>query len=129
MKTTLKENFEKVNNVLLAKKQLELRRIELEKIITNKALQEYIEVRKELKAADEELANAKIYLYEGMMEEDIDSLDGTTCNVTLKRPYVKTAIDTKKFLADFKPETAMYKTYVKETEVKGNITIKERLMD
>lgn len=80
---------------------------------------------KEMKATLEELES--VYkavadrVYETMLSANVDTIDTGSCIISLKRPYTKRALDSKRLQAEL-PDVA--DKYMKETEVKGNISIK-----
>lgn len=90
----------------------------------NEVLKQYLKLLKKLEKAEKEIDSGKTYLYEGMMSEEIDMLNGAICDISLKKPYDKTNIDTKKFLLDNKPGSKLYEKYASVKEVKGNIIVK-----
>ena len=75
----------------------------------------------EVKEVYDKLKNA---LYEQMLERNISNLETPKLKISLTRPYKKTGFDSKGMQKDH-PE--LYKAYVTESMVKGNvkITVKE----
>ena len=126
----LNENFQKVDDTIKRKDQLEKEKIAMELVFKEHELfSKYLEILKDIEMCDKELEDAKTYLYEGMLDEDIDFLDGQFCNVTLKKPYYKRSFNMEAFTKDYKPESKMYKKYIKTTLVKGNINLKKLTED
>ena len=71
----------------------------------------------EIKAVYDKLKEA---LYEQMLERNITTLDTPRMKISLTRPYKKSSFDSKGMQKDH-PE--LYKAYVTESEVKGNVKI------
>ena len=93
----------------------------------NEQLQEYIGLLEKQEELEIETAEISSQIYEEMV--DIDMKDTTIGNTTivLTKPTVRKSVDFKKFSEDYGPETEEYKKYVKISNVKGHITIKERV--
>jgi predicted phage-related endonuclease len=60
-------------------------------------------------------------IYETMLANNVDTIDREGLTITLKRPFTRSSIDSKKLAKDL-PD--VYDKYIKTTEVKGNVTIK-----
>lgn len=121
----LSDDFNKYEKALETKQEVEqsIKNFERDNK-DNEVLKQYLKLLKKLEKAEKEIDSGKTYLYEGMMAEEIDMLNGAVCDITLKKPYDKTNIDTKKFLTDNKPGSKLYEKYVSVKEVKGNIIVK-----
>lgn len=91
----------------------------------NEVLKQYIKILQEEKELNSNMKEYKDLLYEDMLHEDIDELNGNHLDITLKRPYYKTEVLTKKFLKDYKEGSKLYEKYVTKKQVKGNLIIKE----
>lgn len=121
----LQELFKEVNTLI--KKLNDLNDIKLNIEITNKdneILQNYIKTLNKIEDINKEIKKIKDNLYESMLNEDIDLLEGKYCDVSLKKPYYKTDFNLKLFLQDYKPTNSLYKKYVDKKLIKGNINIK-----
>lgn len=79
--------------------------------------------KQQLKEAEEAISSIQEEIYQWMLDNDRDSLSLHGMEVKLKRPYQKTALDTTR-LKKVHPD--LYKEFSKTSEVKGNITIKEK---
>ncbi len=91
----------------------------------NEILKKYRQLLKKKEDIEKSIKEDKDILYTQMLEEDMDLLEGKYINVSLKRPYYKTDFDLTQFKKDYKPTSSMYKKYVKQKLVKGNIIIKD----
>lgn len=91
----------------------------------NEILKKYKQLLKKKEDIEKSIKEDKDILYTQMLEEDMDLLEGKYINVSLKRPYYKTDFDLTQFKKDYKPTSSMYKKYVKQKLVKGNIIIKD----
>lgn len=130
----LSEKFSKVDKVLGKKENLLLEKEMIENTYKdNEILQKYIKVLKSIDKIEKEDKANKDTLYDLMMEEDVDCLDGKNCQVTLKKPYIKKEFDLKGFtkyideqIKDkyYKYYLEIYNKFVKDKSVKGNVTIK-----
>ena len=122
----LTENFNKFDNIQNKYLQVQADITEFEiKNKDNEVLQQYKKLLDKKQKIENSIKEYKDILYTGMLEEDLDLLEGKYIDVTLKRPYYKTEFDLSKFKKDYKPESSMYKKYVKQKLVKGNIIIKD----
>ena len=92
----------------------------------NEQLKEYINIIKQIEKLDKKVEESKSTMYDSMLENDIDYLDGTHCAITLKKPYFKTVIDTKKFLEKNQPGSKLYNAYVVQKVIKGNIILTQK---
>lgn len=91
----------------------------------NEILKEFIKILEKEKQLNSNLKEYKDILYDNMCDENIDVLSGNHLDITLKRPYYKTEVLTKKFLKDNKEGSKLYEKYVTKKQVKGNLIIKE----
>lgn len=91
----------------------------------NEILKEFIKILEKEKQLNSNLKEYKDILYDNMCDENIDVLNGNHLDITLKRPYYKTEVLTKKFLKDNKEGSKLYEKYVTKKQVKGNLIIKE----
>ena len=124
-KIRLTENFNKLDNTILKKEKLENAKIIFEeKYKDNEVFKAYKELLDQLEEADDEINKAKTYMYESMLDSDVDYLVGVGCEVTLKKPYTKKTFNSKQFYADYQQGSEMYNKYITESQVKGNISIK-----
>lgn len=124
----LTEKFSKVDKVLGRKENLLLEKEMIENTYkNNEVLQQYIKVLKEISKIEKDEKANKDSLYELMLEEDVDFLDGKNCQVTLKKPYNKTEFDLKGFMevhTKNKWYMEIFDKFVKNKTVKGNVNIK-----
>ncbi len=121
----LQELFKQVNTLI--KKLNDLNDTKLNIEITNKdneILQNYIKTLNKIEDINTDIKKVKDNLYESMLNEDIDLLEGKYCDISLKKPYYKTDFNLKLFLEDYKPTNSLYKKYVNKKLIKGNINIK-----
>lgn len=121
----LQELFKQVNTLI--KKLNDLNDTKLNIEITNndnEILQNYIKTLNKIEDINTDIKKVKDNLYESMLNEDIDLLEGKYCDISLKKPYYKTDFNLKLFLEDYKPTNSLYKKYVNKKLIKGNINIK-----
>lgn len=121
----LSEDFNRYDKAQEKKIEL-LRQKELmeEQFKDNEVLKSYLKILKKIDKCNKEIEDGKTYLYEGMLDEEIDMLNGAVCDVSIKKPYIKSSIDTTKFLKDNQPGSKLYQKYVTQKSVKGNIIVK-----
>lgn len=121
----LTEDFKKLNRMISKKSALTVlkEQFELENK-NNEVLKSYIKLLKDIEKQDKAIESVKPVMYEEMLSEDIDDLQGDFCTVTLVRPFTKTNINRDKFLDDFKPGSKMYEKYIEVKDNKGHIKIK-----
>lgn len=79
-----------------------------------------IELKKYSDAVKDLYDKLKNALYEQMLERNLTSLETPRLRISLTRPYKKSGFDSKGMQKDH-PE--LYKAYVTESEVKGNVKI------
>lgn len=121
----LSENFKyldrlqgRLNKVRTEKEQFE------EEHKSDEVLKQYIKMLLKEQQLEDNIKECKDILYNDMCDSDIDMLNGNHIDVTLKRPYFKTEVLTKKFLKDNKEGSKLYEKYVTRKSIKGNINIK-----
>lgn len=125
MEKKLEGQFKKVEDTINKLSTLKIQmEMYLDSFKDNQVLKDYLDIVNQINECNTEINNAKDYLYESMVKEGVDMLDGTYCQVTLKRPYNKTSVNTKKFLKDYGEDTEEYKKYVNVKQAKGNVSIK-----
>ena len=125
MENKLSSQFEKLEETINKLSTLNIQvEMYLDSFKDNPVLKGYIDLINQINECNAEITKAKDYLYESMLKENVDVLDGTYCQVTLKRPYNKTSVNTKKFLKDYTEDTEEYKKYVNIKQAKGNVSIK-----
>ena len=90
-----------------------------------KPLKKYISTMKKIDKITEQLKEDKESLYLQMFDKGVDYLEGALYNITLKRPYLRTGVDMKKFTEMFPKDSTTYKKLIKETRCKGSINVKE----
>lgn len=123
--TIIESHFKEIDNLIKSNKELEDLLKYLEKNFKdNKELMQYIKVTKKLNKNNDKLSKYKDLLYEDMLNENINTLDGKYCQVNLKRPYYRTQFKLKEFLENVKPSNPIYKKYVEQNLIKGNIRLK-----
>ena len=121
----LNDVFKKVNSLIKKLNDLNDKKLDIEVLNKdNLVLQEYIKTLNKIDNVNKEIKDIKDVLYEHMINEDIDLLEGNYCNITLKKPYYKTDFNLKLFLEDYKPTNSLYKKYVDKKLIKGNVNIK-----
>lgn len=93
----------------------------------NEVLQKYIQLCNEIAELNKEISSSEIkdYFYEEMSTQDIPELKGKYCYITLKKPYYRKSINTTKFFEDNDPNSRLYKKYVEQKLIKGNVTVKD----
>lgn len=74
-----------------------------------------------MNAMQEAYDAVKERIYNAMLSNNVDSIDRDGFSITLKRPYTRNTIDSKKLASEL-PD--VYDKYVRKTEIKGNVTIK-----
>lgn len=92
----------------------------------NEALKQYIKTLKKISKLEDQTKEDKDSLYNEMLAKDVDYLEGALYTITLKRPYLRTGVDMKRFTEMFSKDSKTYKELIKETLVKGNINVKEQ---
>ena len=63
-------------------------------------------------------------LYKEFERLELPRLTGKNCELVLTKTYMKTQINSKQFLTDFKPDSKMYQKYVEQKPVKGHLSLK-----
>ena len=71
-----------------------------------------------------QLQNSSKELYEEFERLELPRLTGKNCELVLTKTYMKTQINSKQFLTDFKPDSKMYQKYVEQKPVKGHLSLK-----
>ena len=124
-KKLLEEDYKRTKNFITKKKKLE-KEISAFEIINqdNEILKKYMKMLKDLEEANKGIDEAKKSLYEEMLAEGETKYECSDYKVTLKKPYIKREFNSEAFYEDYAPNSRMYKKYVNEKEVKGNVTIK-----
>lgn len=79
------------------------------------------DLMKTVDAITEMYDEVKGRIYETMLANNVDTIDREGLTITLKRPFTRNSIDSKKLAAEL-PD--VYDKYAKTIEVKGNVTIK-----
>lgn len=121
-------DFKKLDDSLRKQKELKRQKLEFEILNKNNSiLQEYLAILNSITEIESEIKVNNTALYESMVKADTKKLESNICKITLKKPYPKTEFNLKLFKEDYKENSKMYKRYVSEKMVKGNIvvTIKE----
>lgn len=121
----LNEDYKKTKRNVVKKKKLEKELAAFEIMNQdNEILKQYIKMLKDLEEANKGIEESKKTLYEEMLAEDESKYECDEFKVTLKKPYTKREFNSEAFYEDYAPNSRMYKKYVNEKEVKGNVTIK-----
>ena len=121
----LEEDYKKTGKFISKKKKLEKELTAFEIMNQdNEVLQKYMKLLKDLEEANKGIDEAKKTLYEEMLDQDETKYECDDYKVTLKKPYIKREFNSEAFYEDYAPNSRMYKKYVNEKEVKGNVTIK-----
>ena len=121
----LDEDYKRTKKYVTKKKKLEKELAAFEILNQdNEVLQKYIKLLKDLEEANKGIDDAKKTLYEEMLKVDESKYECEDYKVTLKKPYIKREFNSEAFYEDYAPNSRMYKKYVNEKEVKGNVTIK-----
>lgn len=105
---------------------------ELKQIIDNNSdneiLNKYIKTLNKIKATQLAIETAKKgYLYDSAIKIPENQFENDILKITIVKPYTRININKDKFIKDYSPDSKMYKKYVKETTIRGNVqyTIKE----
>lgn len=121
----LDEDYKRTKRFVSKKKKLEKELAAFEIMNQdNEVLQKYMKLLKDLEEANKGIDEAKKTLYEEMLDQDVTKYECEEYKVTLKKPYIKREFNSEAFYEDYAPNSRMYKKYVNEKEVKGNVTIK-----
>jgi len=121
----LDEDYKRTKKYVTKKKKLEKELAAFEILNQdNEVLQKYMKLLKDLEEANKGIDDAKKTLYEEMLKVDESKYECEDYKVTLKKPYIKREFNSEAFYEDYAPNSRMYKKYVNEKEVKGNVTIK-----
>lgn len=121
----LQEKFKKIDRTFIRESKLLGEKELIEKQYSDNAvLQRYIKIIKELEKLTQ-LQNSSKELYEDFERLEIPRLTGKNCELVLTKTYMKTQINSKLFLTDFKPDSKMYQKYVEHKPVKGHVSLKK----
>ena len=117
--------FNKLDKLAKSKHELEVLKHSIEKEFKdNEILKKYINTIKKIDKVDKKLDEAKSYMYDMMQDIEDPILTGEYLQITLKKPYIRKQMNMTKFLEDYKSDSKMYKKYVEEKLVKGNVNLK-----
>lgn len=123
----LEDKFKRLDRKASDIENLKLEKEQIEGTYTdNEILQRYIAICKKIEKQEAKLSDKvlKDQLYVEMLDTDKPRLVGNYLSISLTKPYIKTSVDSTKFIKDNKPGSKLYEKYVKETEVKGHVSIK-----
>jgi len=121
----LEEDYKRTKKFVSKKKKLEQELVAFELMNQdNEVLQKYMKLLKDLDDVNKGIEEAKKTLYEEMLDQDETKYECEEYKVTLKKPYIKREFNSEAFYEDYAPNSRMYKKYVNEKEVKGNVSIK-----
>lgn len=112
----------------LIKQNEELKKIE-DNNKDNEILNKYIKVLNKIKETQIDIDNAKKgYLYESAIKLPENQFENDILKITVIKPYTRINFNKDKFIKDYAPDSKMYKKYIKETTIKGNVqyTIKDK---
>ena len=62
-------------------------------------------------------------LYQDMLDTNTDSLEGSHIVIKLKKPYIRKSFDSQKFYKKYSASTKMYKDFIIEKEIEGNVSL------
>lgn len=104
---------------------------ELDELVKNnkddKILLKYISLLEKIDNYTHEINELKKdKLYYELLDQEEKIFNTANCTIKFKKPYKRLDIDTDKFLKDNKPESKLYKKYVKEISVKGSVSITDK---
>lgn len=85
------------------------------------ALRLLADYQSKVKEIEDNIAGAKEQIYQEMLAKNVDKVEVNGVSISLKRPYQSSKFDSASFKKDH-PE--VYESYLKTSDVKGNITIK-----
>ena len=120
----VKEKFDKIDKTFTRETKLLAEKELIEKqYCDNAILQRYVKIIKELEKITQ-LQNSSKELYEEFERLELPRLTGKNCELVLTKTYMKTQINSKQFLTDFKPDSKMYQKYVEQKPVKGHLSLK-----
>ena len=143
----LNEGFERLKSSVNVRKDISLTQDQLNQRLTvfldknkdNPVLKEYIELENMKKEMEKSAKSNSDILYEdcsqltalGVSKDNIEKfindtvLNNSIIRVTYKAAYTKRTINSEKFYEMFPSTTDTYKELVTESQVKGNMTVKD----
>ena len=124
-KKRLDESYTRVKKAVSKKKKLERDLIEFEIMNKgNEVLQKYMKLLKDIEDANKSIEEEKPELEEAMRLNNEKKYETDEFKISRKDGSIRRSLNSEVFFQDFAPNSRMYKKYVKETEVKGSVTIK-----
>lgn len=124
-KKRLDESYTRVKKAVSKKKKLERDLIEFEIMNkSNEVLQKYMKLLKDIEDANKSIEEEKPELEEAMRLNNEKKYETDDFKISRKDGSIRRSLNSEAFFQDFAPNSRMYKKYVKETEVKGSVTIK-----
>lgn len=124
-KKRLDESYTRVKKAVSKKKKLERDLIEFEIMNKgNEVLQKYMKLLKDIEDANKSIEEEKPELEEAMRLNNEKKYETDEFKISRKEGSIRRSLNSEAFFQDFAPNSRMYKKYVKETEVKGSVTIK-----
>lgn len=125
VKKMLNETYQKTDELFAKQKRLEKEKEAFEILFEqDENFKKYFNILNELNSINKDIDNRKSLLYDAMLLGEEQEYKGNNVNIKLKKPYFKREFNSEAFYEDFDPKSRMYKKYVTEKEVKGNIIIK-----
>lgn len=124
-KKRLDESYTRVKKAVSKKKKLERDLIEFEIMNkSNEVLQKYMKLLKDIEDANKSIEEEKPELEEAMRLNNEKKYETDDFKISRKDGSIRRSLNSEAFFQDFAPNSRMYKKYVRETEVKGSVTIK-----
>lgn len=121
-KRKLNNKFKKLNDLATKRDELKKLKMDIETNTDNAMLQKYIGILNEINEINNSLDEAS-KLYEEMVDTDTDVYEGSHIIIKLKKPYIRKSFNSEKFYKKYSASSQMYKTYVTEKEIKGNVSV------
>ena len=121
-KRKLTTKFNKLNKLAIKREELKNQKQLMEEIKDNEILQKYLGILQELDVINKSLEDYK-NLYQDMLDTNTDSLEGSHIVIKLKKPYIRKSFDSQKFYKKYSASTKMYKDFIIEKEIEGNVSL------
>lgn len=124
-KKRLDESYTRVKKAVSKKKKLERDLIEFEIMNKgNEVLQKYMKLLKDIEDINKSIEEEKPELEEVMRLNNEKKYETDDFKISRKDGSIRRSLNSEAFFQDFASNSRMYKKYVRETEVKGSVTIK-----
>ena len=95
----------------------------------NDVLKDYLSMHNKLSVCQSLIKDYKEDLYQAMEKEKEKSVEDNFISVTCKFPYSRSSFDYEAYFKDHPISDEDKAKYMKETTVKGNVTIKEKRIE